>query len=171
MSLLGRFFGKQQPEYNSGIPIEVPAGQRPLTMAEMVKRYIREEVSKAAAAEDFDTFDESDDFDEEDPETIPLTHHQVIAMDARELRDVALVDYGIDLVDDPPPTPPRGRRLCGGTVRLPRRPKGEQPRGACLTPPFFLANLGSGAGLVPAPFFVVVVITRCQLLTGIPGHQ
>jgi len=99
-SLLGRFFGKRDPEKNSGIPVEVPGGERPLTMQEMIQRYVRQEVSRAADAQDLDTFDEADDFEEEDPDVIPLTHHQVVAMDESELRDTARSLYGIDLVDD-----------------------------------------------------------------------
>jgi len=101
MSLLGRLIGRPDPERNTGARRELPSGgQRPLTMQEMVQRYIREEISKSAAADDMETFEESDDFGEDDPEIIPLTHHQVIAMDEVELRGVALQHYGIDLVDD-----------------------------------------------------------------------
>jgi len=101
-SLLGRLFGKPDPEPNSGIPFEVPGGERPLTMQEMIQKYIREEVSRdlGNSDQDVDSFDEADDFEEEDPETIPLTHHQVIAMTDDELRDVASGLYGVDLVDN-----------------------------------------------------------------------
>jgi len=111
-SLLGRFFGKRDPEKNSGIPVEVPGGERPLTMQEMIQRYIRQELAGQVAVEkgeDVDSFDEADDFEEDDPEIIPLTHHQVIAMDESELRESARSLYGIDLVDT----------VAGGTVPVP----------------------------------------------------
>lgn len=101
MSLLGRLFGKRDREFNSGIPVEVPGAKKPLTMQEMIQRYIREEVARDLGHKsgEVDTWDESDDFEEEDPDTLPMTHHQVIAMDDSELREEAQA-YGIDLVDD-----------------------------------------------------------------------
>jgi len=104
--LLGRLFGKQDREKNSGIPIEPPTGAKPLTMQEMIKRYIREQVAADLGnkPDEVDSFEDADDFEEEDPDTIPLTHHQVIAMDENELREHARA-YGVDLIDDGSPIP------------------------------------------------------------------
>lgn len=98
--LLGRW-GRQEREFNSGIPLELPAKMaKPETLESMIKRYIREgELQKAIGATDAESFDEADDFEEEDPDTIPLTHHQVIAMDDSELREHAQ-HYGIEISDE-----------------------------------------------------------------------
>jgi len=107
--LLGRLRCDRTPEVNSGLRLESATGVKPLTMEEMMRRYIREEVSRSAELSGEETFEEADDFEEEDPEVIPLTHHQVLAMTDSELREEALSGYGIDLVDEangsPSPAP------------------------------------------------------------------
>jgi len=112
-NLLGRFFGKRDPEKNSGVPVAVPGGERPMTMQEMIKKYIREEIRQDVVHGDqAEDFDEADDFDEDDPEVIPLTHHQVFAMSDQELRDHAAA-YGLDAVDHNP------HQVAGDTPELP----------------------------------------------------
>lgn len=117
-TLLGRFSRSRTPEVNSGIPLAGNPGKKPLTMQEMVKLYIREEVSKAAQAQDADSFEDADDFEEEDPDILPMTHHQVIAMTDEELREVGH-GYGVEFDDEielgptsPPPNeaPPDSRK-------------------------------------------------------------
>jgi len=103
--LLGRLRKERTPEVNSGLRLESATGVKPLTMEEMMRRYIREEVSRSAELDGEESFEEADDFEEEDPEVIPLTHHQVMAMTDSELREEALSGYGIDLVDDAPGSP------------------------------------------------------------------
>lgn len=89
-----------QPEVNSGIPLEGgPRTQRPPTVEEMMKLYIRRELSAQAASDGNDTFDDFDDFSEDNPDTLPVTHHEVVAMDPEELQDYAL-DAGLELVSD-----------------------------------------------------------------------
>jgi len=96
--LLGRFSGRRQPEENSGIPVEAQVGfHRPPSIEEMVKMYIRQNVSQAADEDGEETFDEADDFEEEDPDVIPITHHQIVAMTEDELRGHAAA-YGLELV-------------------------------------------------------------------------
>lgn len=106
--LIGRLRrGDRQPEKNSGIRLESATGVKPLTIEELIKRHIREGVIAAQLGQqNADTFEEADDFEEDDPEVIPLTHHQVIAMTDSELREQALSGYGIDLVDDTPASGP-----------------------------------------------------------------
>jgi len=115
-------------EKHSGIPVEMPSGAaRPLSMKEMVQRYIREEVSRSASQDDGqESWEEANDFTEEDPDTIPLTHHQVIAMDDSELREEAMSSYGIDLVDDRPEAP-QEERAPGQSGTAPGSPGGTQP--------------------------------------------
>jgi len=120
-SLLGRFSRQSDPEQNSGVPVAGNPGKKPLTMQEMVKLYIREEVSKAAQAEDAETFDEADDFEEEDPDILPMTHHQVIAMTDDELYEVA-ASYGVEFDDDEP------QSLPGQNEALPDSREGSDPR-------------------------------------------
>lgn len=52
-------------------PVEVPLEfQRPLTMQEEIRRMVRQELSRAAEASGFETFEESDDFDVEDDDDL-----------------------------------------------------------------------------------------------------
>lgn len=102
--LLGRFSGQRDPEENCGVPTEAPvSAHRPPSIEDMVKMYIRQNVSAAAQADDDESFDEADDFEEEDADTIPITHHQVVAMTEDELRGHA-ASYGLELTY-PVPTP------------------------------------------------------------------
>lgn len=56
-------------EYTSEVPVEVPAGfRRPLTMEERLQKYIRTELSRRAAADGVESFEEADDFEVEDEE-------------------------------------------------------------------------------------------------------
>jgi len=120
-NLLGRLFGKQDREYNSGVPIVIATSTKPMTMREMIQRYIREEAASDLGhdPDEVDSFEEAEDFEEEDPDTIPLTHHQVIAMDESELREHARA-YGVDLVDDNSPIPelqaPQNQKVTPGNM-------------------------------------------------------
>lgn len=52
-------------------PVSVPHGwQRPLTLQEEIRRYIRVEMSKQAAQDGEETFEEADDFDVEDEDDL-----------------------------------------------------------------------------------------------------
>ncbi|UDN67903.1 hypothetical protein [robinz microvirus RP_178] len=105
-NLVGRLSRTRTPEVNSGIGFEIPTGKEPLTMQEMVKRYIREAVSAQAVNDGQESFSEANDFEEEDPDVVPLTHHQVVAMDDSELREEA-GNLGYMLTDDDPPEAPQ----------------------------------------------------------------
>lgn len=132
-TLLGRFQRTSEPEFNSGIPIEVtPHVERPLSFEEMVQRYVRTTLSDHAADEGDETFDEADDFDEEDPDVMDLTHHQVLAMSDDEVRDYAS-NYGINLPEAPqestqPPAP-------GAPAAAPQAPLQPTAAVATSTPP------------------------------------
>ncbi|WNK13870.1 MAG: hypothetical protein [Microvirus sp.] len=118
-NLLGRFSRKSTSETNSGIPVAVaPQAQRPLTIQEMVQKYIREAVSSQAVDDGQESFEDADDFEEDDPDTIPITHHQVVAMDDNELRSIA-ASYGI-VLSDPPGSSGAPEATAVGTSVTPR---------------------------------------------------
>lgn len=53
-------------------PVELPTGmQRPPSMEELVQRYVRGALSTWAADQKLGTFEEEDDFEEVDPDTLP----------------------------------------------------------------------------------------------------
>lgn len=89
-----------QPEHNSGIPLEAhPAmHNKPESIQDMMARFVQAEFLKRAQTEDVESPEDADDFEEESPDIIPLTHHEVMAMDVEELQDYSLVP----LVDDTP---------------------------------------------------------------------
>lgn len=63
-----RFFEKQYDSEGREIPdprpMAVPFGwDRPLTLAEQIKRMVRVELSREAAANELESFEEADDFD------------------------------------------------------------------------------------------------------------
>lgn len=90
----------REPEHNSGIPIEVPiSAEKPESIEDIMARMIRAD-RMSQEEEYFETQEEADDFEEVDPDTIDLTHHQVIAMDDLELEEYAEA-AGITLYDDP----------------------------------------------------------------------
>lgn len=102
MSLVSRLLGRRskfhEPEFNSGLPVAGTPLVRPPTLTETIQSMIRREMSKAAVDEGYESFDEADDFEEEDPDTLPLTHHQIEALDRAELQEFA-TGYGLTLVD------------------------------------------------------------------------
>jgi len=96
-----------KPEVNSGIPVEGATSVEPMSLESMVQQYIREAIAtdvSRESGEEVESWEEANDFEEEDPDTIPLTHHQVEAMSDLELREEA-ANYGVTIADDPLPTP------------------------------------------------------------------
>ena len=56
--------GPRGSENNDGKPISAPLNfKRPQTLQEQIQRLVRDAVSREAAANDFETFEEADDFD------------------------------------------------------------------------------------------------------------
>ncbi|WNK13854.1 MAG: hypothetical protein [Microvirus sp.] len=95
----------------------------------MIQRYIRTEMSRSAALDDLETFDENDDLEEDfddDGNSLPMTHHQVIAMSEQELRGVA-ASYGVDLESDSAP----GQ----SSVQVPQETVPAAPPATAQTPP------------------------------------
>lgn len=65
-------------EHLDTTPIELPIGyQQPETLAEQMRRFIRQEVSQVAQAQSLGTFTEEDDFEEDDE---PLTPYEMTDM-------------------------------------------------------------------------------------------
>lgn len=56
--------GPRGSEINSGEPVDVPLGyRRPPTLDQQIQRLVRDAVSRQAAQDGFETFEEADDFD------------------------------------------------------------------------------------------------------------
>lgn len=69
--------GREIPDQE---PIEVPLEfKRPPTLQEEIKRYIRVEMSRAAEEEGLETFEEADDFSDDDDD-FPLSQHELTEM-------------------------------------------------------------------------------------------
>lgn len=99
---LGRFSRGPEPEVNDGkLLVGIPA-TRPPSIQELVQRYVREALSPAAVAEGKESFEEADDFEEDDPDVVPMTHHEVAALTDEELRGIA-TGYGVPIADGEAP--------------------------------------------------------------------
>lgn len=62
-------------------PLEIPEGhQRPLSLREDMQRFIRAEISRVAQETQHGSFDEEDDFDEDDAEPDILTPYEAVCM-------------------------------------------------------------------------------------------
>lgn len=59
-------------------PVAIPVKfKRPETLAEQIRRVIREEASRAAQHAGYETFEEADDFDVEDDDYNPRSPHEL----------------------------------------------------------------------------------------------
>lgn len=106
-------------------PVELPVNlQRPRTMEELVQRYVQGAMSQWAAEHKMGTFEEEDDFEEVDPDTLPNF-------------PFAIVEYA--MTDESPPGsnpdassgPPEGEGSPeGDPVPSPRRGDSERPQAA-----------------------------------------
>lgn len=77
-------------------PVAVPVGSAPPTLSQQVRELVRLELSQHAAAQDFETFEEADDFDIDDEQDGFVSRYEFFDMD--------------DEVFEPPP-PRRGMLL------------------------------------------------------------
>ncbi len=85
-------------EVNDQTPIEIPVGyELPESLADQMRRFIREEVSYARD-EDQGSFEEEDDFEDDDPQLSPYE-----LTDMQEVEDI--LDY-----DDTPPAKPEAEK-------------------------------------------------------------
>lgn len=69
-------------EVHSGIPAAIPPGAiKPPTFEEMVQRFISQEFAQLADEHGYETFEEADDFEPEEPEEmLPLTKYELSAI-------------------------------------------------------------------------------------------
>lgn len=63
-------------EINNPVPAFIPAGPTPLTITEQIQRLLRVELSRQAAEQGFETFEESDDMEDEELDDAPLSPYQ-----------------------------------------------------------------------------------------------
>ncbi len=60
------------------IPVALPVGmETPATMRELVQEYVEGAMSTYAASHKLGTFEEEDDFEEEDPELLPMSQFEI----------------------------------------------------------------------------------------------
>lgn len=65
-------------EYNDPNPVEWPIGvDVPESLEQKIARMVRTGVSQLADEQGFETFDEANDFDDEDPEALPDSVHEL----------------------------------------------------------------------------------------------
>lgn len=90
-------------------PVEIPLGlNRPLTLKEEMRRFIREEFSNYATTQGAPSFEEEDDFDIDDDDTMPFSKYELPEDMALMKPEPDMVDYdleGTDSKDEPPPNP------------------------------------------------------------------
>lgn len=114
-------FGREIPDPT---PVSVPANwQRPLSLHEEIKRFVRVEMSRQAADQGEETFEEADDFDVDDDEVDPASPYEF-----REMPEDG--PGGVKAVDpDPPATPLQAPAVQGpsGAPSKPEGPSGSQP--------------------------------------------
>lgn len=66
-------------------PVHVPGNtQKPPSLREDMRRFIREELSKQAQVHEAETFEDADDFEEENPDLDMLTAYTVIDLKPEE---------------------------------------------------------------------------------------
>ncbi len=69
-------------------PVELPADYGgPPTMAELVQKYVRETLSMDAAQQGQGTFEEEDDFSEDDHDELDLSGYEVTEYDMQDIVD------------------------------------------------------------------------------------
>lgn len=73
-------------------PVELPIGaRRPASLQDYIARMVRDAVS-AERGEEFESWEESDDFEEDDPDTLDFSQYEL-----QSLQDEASIqDYGLE---------------------------------------------------------------------------
>lgn len=70
-------YNEKGEELPDGTPVEVPVNlKRPPPLHEMIKAFVRRELSAQADANGQETFEEANDFGEEDEEELPMTPYE-----------------------------------------------------------------------------------------------
>lgn len=74
-------------EHPDPTPVELPGDwERPPTMEELIQRYVRTTLSQAAAEDGFESFEEADDFEIDEPEPFSAFELQPMQEEAELLR-------------------------------------------------------------------------------------
>ncbi len=100
---------KNPPEDIDCTPMVLPSNmQRPPSLEQEIARFVRTELSARAAENENDTFEEANDFTEDDPDVLDLTPYELAVLEPDELGDPAPPEpdqapQEADLPADPPP--------------------------------------------------------------------
>lgn len=91
-------------EYPDPTPVEVPLHfRRPPTLQEQIKAMVRGELSRHAADQGMESFEEADDFDVGDVDELPFSRHELTPMQ----EDFSLPDASQAELEAPQGTPPK----------------------------------------------------------------
>lgn len=94
-------------------PVEIPAGMaRPESLAEQMARLIAKEVADQAQAQGFDTWEEDEDFEDDDPNLLNFTDYEFTELQEED-----------DLPDPYPHHPPAQQAASAA----PESPSGDSP--------------------------------------------
>ncbi len=99
-------------EWNDLTPVEMPIGyDKPMSLEETMKLFIRDEISRVAEAKGRESFEEADDFDVGDDEMVTPYELDDMQEDAeaaeyQDPTDEPPVDPPVDAPVDPPPVTP-----------------------------------------------------------------
>ncbi len=67
-----------EPETHDDTPVEIPVSMtKPESMEEMMARLIAERIASTATAQGFDTWEEDEDFEDEDPDLLDFTPYEL----------------------------------------------------------------------------------------------
>lgn len=96
-------YGRPDPEVLDTTPVAMPLGStRPTPIADLIARMVRTAMEQERG-EEFETFEESEDFEEEDPDNLDFSPYQLSDMHMEALHgDTGAV---IDLRETPPALP------------------------------------------------------------------
>lgn len=93
-----RYNGKRDPENLDTTPIEMPLGAcRPTPIQDLIARMVRQAIVEEKGIEP-ETWEESDDFEEEDPDTLDFSRYELLDIG----EEPAIKDFN----PDPDPVPP-----------------------------------------------------------------
>lgn len=90
--------GKEIPDPT---PVEWPLGlSRPLSLQDEIKRFVRSELSRAAAADGFESFEEANDFEVDDDEGDMASAVDVMELQADKRYQDALEEFDAGLAQE-----------------------------------------------------------------------
>ncbi len=121
-------------EHPDPTPVEIPGGREaPDTIQELIKRYVRTELSAQASDQSLGTFEEEDDFTEDATDQLPFSEFEIPDSDP----DLDMPDTG-DLdpsqADTSPPSDPPPVDDAEASPAAPAAPPTESPPSQPPTP-------------------------------------